>query len=287
MAAAIRPIQAVHRHLNSVVTGMLMSVFAFPMDNLVSMPRDWIARRRASRLAAAWSVTHCKAYASYWGHAARIDRHQSPIRIVLGIRGPRWHWFHSSSTRKALGNWPDQDDQQDLSGRFLVRDGETFVLLMAKHPPVEEPYPRTFVTEHTGLEESPLHGSWRLTTDGSSTDGSGGWAFVIQPPAMPISKAWIRRCAILGRCTNIRAEICACVAALKAMHQILRIEPDAEFVLRSDSMHVIGMLQGEFESNANLGDVRELFTAWEKVWRHTRLVHVRAHKGDPANELAD
>ena len=52
-------------------------------------------------------------------------------------------------------------------------------------------------------------------------------------------------------------------------------------------MHVIGMLQGEFESNANLGDVRALFTAWEKVWRHTRLVHVRAHKGDPANELAD
>ena len=38
MASAIRPIQAVHRHLNSVVTGMLMSVFAFPIDNLVSMP---------------------------------------------------------------------------------------------------------------------------------------------------------------------------------------------------------------------------------------------------------
>ena len=246
MAAAIRPIQAVHRHLNSVVTGMLMSVFAFPIDNLVSMPRDWIARRRASRLAAqllgldAWSVTHCKAYASYWGHAARIGRHQSPMRVVLGIRGPRWHWFHSPSTCKALGNWPDhsrllqlfwesykdqidplfwwehaahrnewkrfaeefarakcgtvsgfyQDDQQDLSGRCLARwgnvratDGQAIFS--------RRTLPRTFVTEHTGLEESPLHGKWRLTTDGSSTDGARGWAFVIQPPAMPISKAWI------------------------------------------------------------------------------------------------
>ena len=33
----------------------------------------------------------------------------------------------------------------DLSGRCLNKDGESFHLLMARHPPVEDPYPSAFV----------------------------------------------------------------------------------------------------------------------------------------------
>ena len=47
------------------------------------------------------------------------------------------------------------------------------------------------------------------------------------------------------------------------------------------------MLKGEFETNANLGDVRELLTQWMHVKEAVRLQHVRAHKGDNSNEMAD
>ena len=81
----------------------------------------------------------------------------------------------------------------DLSGRRLDKDGESFHLLMARHPPVEDPCPSAFAEEHTSVKDPPLSSSWRLTTDGSSSKGQGGYAVIIQPPAMPLSRSWIRR----------------------------------------------------------------------------------------------
>ena len=109
----------------------------------------------------------------------------------------------------------------DLSGRCLIKDGESFHLHMARHPPVKDPYPSVFAEEHTSVQDLPLSSSWRITTDGSSTKGRGGYAIIIQPPAMSLSRSWIRRQGIDGRCTNIRAEITAVIEACKVIRQVL------------------------------------------------------------------
>ena len=75
--------------------------------------------------------------------------------------------------------------------------------------------------------------------------------------------------------------------ACKVVRMILQQEPCEASIIRSDSLHVICMLKGEFETNANLGDVRELLTQWMHVKEAVRLQHVRAHKGDNSNEMAD
>ena len=36
---------------------------------------------------------------SYWGHAARVRRDQSQIKIVLAIRGPQWALGHRDDIR--------------------------------------------------------------------------------------------------------------------------------------------------------------------------------------------
>ena len=43
----------------------------------------------------------------------------------------------------------------DLSGRRLDKDGESFHLLMARHPPVEDPCPSAFAEEHTSVKDPP------------------------------------------------------------------------------------------------------------------------------------
>ena len=63
--------------------------------------------------------------------------------------------------------------------------------------------------------------------------------------------------------------------------------PSEAFVICSDSLRVICVLQAELETNANLGDARELLAQWMHVKESVRLQHVRAHKGDNANEMAD
>ena len=120
-----------------------------------------------------------------------------------------------------------------------------------------------------------------------SCRGQGGYAVIIQPPAMPLSRTEIRRQGIQGRCTNIRAEIMAVAEACKIIRMILQQEPSQSFVIWSDSLRVVCMLRGEFETNASLGDVRELLTQWMHVKESVRLLHVRAHTGDSANEMAD
>ena len=60
VAAAVRPTTAILKELNAVVTTMLMGFFDF-----LSAPLDFIARRRACRIAAqtlhfkSWAVVHC------------------------------------------------------------------------------------------------------------------------------------------------------------------------------------------------------------------------------------
>ena len=41
--------------------------------------------------------------------------------------------------------------------------------------------------------------------------------------------------------------------------KVIRMILQQAFIIRSDSLRVICMLKGEFETNANLGDVRERF----------------------------
>ena len=130
---------------------------------------------------------------------------------------------------------------------------------MARHPPVEAPYPSAFVKEQ------------------------GGYAVIIQPPVMPLASpragCGVRRQGLPGRCTNIRAEIAAVIEACKVIRQILMQEPGEELVINSDGLNVIWMLRGKFQTHANLGEVRELLIPWVHVEESVRIQHARAHKG--------
>ena len=70
-----------------------------------------------------WAVVPCVGYMSYRGHAARIQTYQSPIKIVLTIRGPQWALGHRDDVRRLRGNWPDQSRLLQLFWKYIGNVG--------------------------------------------------------------------------------------------------------------------------------------------------------------------
>ena len=94
MAPAVRPVQEVCSHITRMSTDFLLHMTQFSRDYFVGVS-DWVARRRAAKIAAQKSgfVSWARVlwtryqYLSYGRHAARLPSSNSPpIRMVLGIR---------------------------------------------------------------------------------------------------------------------------------------------------------------------------------------------------------
>ena len=92
---------------------------------------------------------------------------------------------------------------------------------------------------------------------------------------------------IAGRCTNIRAELIAAAYALRVCAKLRRDFPGHRIEFQSDSQHVLQILSDAIVTTANLAEVCQLRSAWEPVRDFLRISHVRAHTGEPLNELAD
>ena len=114
LSPAVRPTQAVQAYLKKAHTTFLMVIMGFQRDPFQGAVDSWIAKRRASRLAAQqmqhrrWEFEHVRSFFGYWGHAARYDPTASvPIALVLQVRGPEWLFANHDLTRRLPGRWPD------------------------------------------------------------------------------------------------------------------------------------------------------------------------------------
>lgn len=84
----------------------------------------------------------------------------------------------------------------------------------------------------------------------------------------------------LGQGTNNTAELTAIMRAAQ------RLRKDRDVVIRTDSGYSIGVLVGGWRRNSN----RDLISQVEaelRLLKSFRLEHVRGHRGEPGNELAD
>ena len=114
LSPAVRPTRAVQDYLKKAHTTFLMIIMGFPRDPFQGAVDSWIAKRRASRLAAQqlqhrrWEAEHVKSFFGYWGHAARYDPTAViPIALLLQVRGPEWLFANHDLTRRLPGRWPD------------------------------------------------------------------------------------------------------------------------------------------------------------------------------------
>ena len=115
LSPAVRPVQDTCAHLTKLSTDLLMRMVPLTRDVFLGAA-DWVARRRAAKVAAqrsgfvSWPRVLWTRYLAYWAHAARLsEEHSPPIRTVLGIRGRVWLLLHGNRIRRLPGNWPDHN----------------------------------------------------------------------------------------------------------------------------------------------------------------------------------
>ena len=114
ISPAVRPTKTVHQYLRTLQTSFLTAMLRFSRDPFQGSIDSWVARRRASRIAAqrvdhrTWQGEHTKSFFGYWGHAARyLPNACIPITVMLKVRGPEWLWANSHLQKRLPGRWPD------------------------------------------------------------------------------------------------------------------------------------------------------------------------------------
>ena len=135
LSPAIRPTKTVHQYLRTMQTSFLTAMTRFARDPFQGSIDSWVARRRASRIAAqrvnhrTWQGEHAKSFFGFWGHAARYDASACvPVVVMLRVRGPEWLWANSHLQKRLPGRWPD-------SSRFLQIAWERFLQVSRITPP--------------------------------------------------------------------------------------------------------------------------------------------------------
>ena len=175
----------------------------------------------------------------------------------------------------------------ELLGRSLLQVGDKFWLLPFRHVPVESPYPSPY-TFVPAPDDTTNQACCRISSDGSAHNYEGGGGLAILPPYGRIPEDLVLvSIPISGRCTNIRAELVAATTGLSLAYRILRDAPGISIEFHSDSMHVLQVLADGIITTSNIAEVSQLRQAWARVEFSVVARHVRAHKGDPLNELAD
>ena len=165
--------------------------------------------------------------------------------------------------------------------------GDLFTLLPQRHPPVEPPYPASFLQlAGEDEEDDPAH-CLVCSCDGSSKREVGGMAVVVVPPYVGLEEAVIAYGKIPGRCTNIRAEVWAATQALRMIKKLIQFTSLRRFQIQTDSLYVVHLLHDVVTSVANVSDVVELQSLWNEVRAWATVRHVRGHRGDPYNHVAD
>ena len=93
LAPCLRPVTDVHNMLLGMPATLLTSVCGLSMDPFVTLPSNWVTRRRASRMMAQavghkpWRGVQAYAFFHYWGHGAHQWSYRySPITTAIHIR---------------------------------------------------------------------------------------------------------------------------------------------------------------------------------------------------------
>ena len=139
LAPAVRPSKSVRQFLRTTQATFLFSILGFSRDPFQGSLDSWIARRRASRLAAqlvghkAWEGQHATGFFGYWGHAARYPPQSFiPIAVTLRVRGPEWLFANGPYIKRLPGR--TQSLCADAS-RFLQLAWEQFLRAQGRSPP--------------------------------------------------------------------------------------------------------------------------------------------------------
>jgi ribonuclease HI len=120
-------------------------------------------------------------------------------------------------------------------------------------------------------------------TDGSTAPtnpGPGGYAVIkdMQPHILDSEP---------GTTTNIRMEGLAIIAALRdARGAECEIRTDSKFWIDVLTVWIVNWRKKKFKDVKNLDIVTEIDRLYQKSPK-CKLVHVRGHKGEPGNEMAD
>lgn len=93
-----------------------------------------------------------------------------------------------------------------------------------------------------------------------------------------------------GMTTNIRMEGLALIAALKDAHETgdtAIVRTDSKFWIDAMTAWVHNWRKKQFKGVKNLDIVTELDHYWQLTRGVVKVEHVRGHKGEPGNEMAD
>ena len=193
--------------------------------------------------------------------------------------------------------YPCKPEEVDLCGRQLLQNGEFFSLLPIRHVPVESAYAVSFQCldhEREFRVSDPVTSEHllRVYSDGSASQhrgqqGSGGAAVVILPPYATIEQAVVSHFKIPAPCSNIEAEVRAANHALYMIETLRRHYPSLDIQFCTDSQYVLQVLEGAFVGTHHASVTNELLCRWSKLCLHVQASHVRAHKGNSLNEIAD
>ena len=178
--------------------------------------------------------------------------------------------------------------KEDLMGRQLLQLGQRFHLLPVRHVPVEEPYEEVLRSvPQDGEEDSLTH--FQLATDGSARAEVGAFATVILAPYSEVETAVVGRGRMFGIATNTTAEMQAAIQGLRMALEVNRVSGIGTFVLLTDSMYVVQLLEDSIVTTRHAGPAAELLALWNRLLLTTDISArwVKGHAGCVLNNLAD
>ena len=189
-------------------------------------------------------------------------------------------WLHVGMVRDPL--------RENLMGRQLLQLGQRFHLLPMRHVPVEEPYEEVLrIVPQAGEEDSLAQ--FQIATDGSARTSVGAYSAVLLAPYAAIETAVVGRGKMVGTATNITAEMQAAIQGLRMAVEVSRVSGIGSFVLLTDSMYVVQLLEDSIVTTRHAGPAAELLALWNRLLLTSDICAkwVRGHANCLLNNLAD
>ena len=178
--------------------------------------------------------------------------------------------------------------QENLMGRQLLQLGRRFHLLPMRHFPVEEVYDSVLRVVPQDCEDNCL-AQFQVATDGSAKTEVGAYAAVLLAPYSGIETAVVGRGRMSVSATNITAEMQASIQGLRMALEIHRVTGVESFVLLTDSMYVVQVLEERIITTRHAGPAAELLSLWHRLLLLTDISArwVKGHARCTLNNIAD
>ena len=130
---------------------------------------------------------------------------------------------------------------------------------------------------------------FQIATDGSARAEVGAFAAVILAPYSGVETAVVGRGRMVGTATNITAEMRAAIQGLRMALEVNRVSGIGSFVLLTDPMYVVQLLEDSIVTTRHAGPAAELLALWNRLLLTTDISArwVKGHAGCVLNNLAD